>query len=85
MEGFVQSSVEDGIAVFSLGSMIKNLTRERRNTIASALGQIPQKILWRYGGEKPDTLAPNTRVYDWIPQNDLLGKVFSLDIVQARL
>ncbi|KAJ8346345.1 hypothetical protein SKAU_G00277460 [Synaphobranchus kaupii] len=73
MEGFVQSSGEDGIAVFSLGSMIKNLTRERRNTIASALGQIPQKILWRYGGEKPDTLAPNTRVYDWIPQNDLLG------------
>ncbi|KAJ8338922.1 hypothetical protein SKAU_G00357080 [Synaphobranchus kaupii] len=73
MEGFVQSSGEDGIAVFSLGSMIKNLSRERRNTIASALGQIPQKILWRYGGEKPDTLAPNTRVYDWIPQNDLLG------------
>ncbi|KAJ8339108.1 hypothetical protein SKAU_G00358940 [Synaphobranchus kaupii] len=73
MEGFVQSSGEDGIVVFSLGSMIKNLTRERRNTIASALGQIPQKILWRYSGEKPDTLAPNTRVYDWIPQNDLLG------------
>ncbi|KAJ8339107.1 hypothetical protein SKAU_G00358930 [Synaphobranchus kaupii] len=73
LEGFVQSSGEDGIVVFSLGSMIKNLTRERRNTIASALGQIPQKILWSYSGEKPDTLAPNTRVYDWIPQNDLLG------------
>ncbi|XP_053474667.1 UDP-glucuronosyltransferase 2A2 isoform X2 [Ictalurus furcatus] len=73
MEDFVQSSGDDGIVVFSLGSMIKNLTKERANTIASALGQIPQKVLWRYIGEKPETLAPNTRLYDWIPQNDLLG------------
>ncbi|KAK6323122.1 hypothetical protein J4Q44_G00054610 [Coregonus suidteri] len=73
MEEFVQSSGDDGIVVFSLGSMIKNLTKERGNTIATALGQIPQKVLWRYSGEKPETLAPNTRVYDWIPQNDLLG------------
>ncbi|XP_053341232.1 UDP-glucuronosyltransferase 2C1-like [Clarias gariepinus] len=73
MEEFVQSSGDDGIVVFSLGSLIKNLTKERANTIASALGQIPQKVLWRYAGEKPETLAPNTRIYDWIPQNDLLG------------
>ncbi|KAM9440738.1 UDP-glucuronosyltransferase 2C1-like isoform 1-T1 [Clarias gariepinus] len=73
MEEFVQSSGDDGIVVFSLGSMVKNLTKERANTIASALGQIPQKVLWRYAGEKPETLAPNTRIFDWIPQNDLLG------------
>ncbi|XP_062410398.1 UDP-glucuronosyltransferase 2C1-like isoform X6 [Sardina pilchardus] len=73
MEAFVQSSGDDGIVVFSLGSMIKNLTMERANTIASALGQIPQKVLWRYSGAKPETLAPNTRLYDWLPQNDLLG------------
>ncbi|XP_067113986.1 UDP-glucuronosyltransferase 2C1-like isoform X2 [Osmerus mordax] len=73
IEEFVQSSGDDGIVVFSLGSMIKNLTKERGNTIATALGQIPQKVLWRYSGEKPDTIAPNTRLYDWIPQNDLLG------------
>ncbi|KAI4898943.1 hypothetical protein NFI96_026272, partial [Prochilodus magdalenae] len=73
MEEFVQSSGDHGIVVFSLGSMVKNLTKERANTIASALGQIPQKVIWRYSGDKPDTLAPNTRLYDWIPQNDLLG------------
>ncbi|XP_066567100.1 UDP-glucuronosyltransferase 2A1-like isoform X3 [Amia ocellicauda] len=73
MEEFVQRSGDDGIVVFSLGSMIKNLTSEKANMIASALGQIKQKVLWRYSGKKPDTLAPNTRVYDWIPQNDLLG------------
>ncbi|KAF5926799.1 hypothetical protein HPG69_001429, partial [Diceros bicornis minor] len=30
-------------------------------------------VLWRYAGKKPDTLGPNTRLYEWIPQNDLLG------------
>ncbi|KAM8801682.1 UDP-glucuronosyltransferase 2A3 isoform 2-T2 [Rhynchonycteris naso] len=73
MEEFVQSSGKHGIVVFSLGSMVKNLTEEKANRIASALAQIPQKVLWRYGGEKPATLGDNTRLYDWIPQNDLLG------------
>lgn len=44
MEDFVQSSGDNGIVVFSLGSMVKNLTKDRANTIASALGQIPQKV-----------------------------------------
>lgn len=35
---------------------------------------LPQ-VLWRYKGKKPATLAANTRLYDWIPQNDLLGKI----------
>uniref|UniRef100_A0A671FAZ6 UDP-glucuronosyltransferase n=1 Tax=Rhinolophus ferrumequinum TaxID=59479 RepID=A0A671FAZ6_RHIFE len=73
MEEFVQSSGEYGIVVFSLGSMVKNLTEEKANLIASALAQIPQKVLWRYTGKKPATLGANTRLYDWIPQNDLLG------------
>ncbi|XP_030647791.1 UDP-glucuronosyltransferase 2A3 isoform X8 [Chanos chanos] len=73
IEEFVESSGDDGVVVFSLGSMIRNMTKARANVIASALGQIPQKVLWRYSGEKPETLAPNTRLYDWIPQNDLLG------------
>ncbi|XP_067293683.1 UDP-glucuronosyltransferase 2A3-like isoform X2 [Pseudorasbora parva] len=31
------------------------------------------KVVWRYSGKTPETLAPNTKLYDWIPQNDLLG------------
>ncbi|XP_044536750.1 UDP-glucuronosyltransferase 2B31-like isoform X1 [Gracilinanus agilis] len=73
MEKFVQSSGDHGIVVFSLGSMVKNLTDEKSNVIAAALAQIPQKVLWRYKGKKPATLGPNTKTYDWIPQNDLLG------------
>nr|KAF6503337.1 hypothetical protein HJG59_019187 [Molossus molossus] len=44
MEEFAQSSGENGIVVFSLGSMVSNLTEETANVIASALAQIPQKI-----------------------------------------
>ncbi|XP_017747421.1 PREDICTED: UDP-glucuronosyltransferase 2B9-like, partial [Rhinopithecus bieti] len=74
MEEFVQSSGEHGVVVFTLGSMVTNMKKERANVIASALAQIPQKVLWRYDGNKPDTLGLNTRLYKWIPQNDLLGK-----------
>ncbi|CAH6886582.1 unknown_gene_3350 [Phodopus roborovskii] len=73
MEEFVQSSGEHGVVVFSLGSMVKNLTEEKACLIASALAQIPQKVLWRYKGKTPATLGSNTRLFDWIPQNDLLG------------
>ncbi|XP_052591886.1 UDP-glucuronosyltransferase 2B31-like isoform X2 [Peromyscus californicus insignis] len=73
IEDFVQSSGEQGIVVFSLGSMVGTLTEERANVIAAGLAQIPQKVLWRFEGKKPNTLGSNTRLYKWIPQNDLLG------------
>ncbi|XP_055153410.1 UDP-glucuronosyltransferase 2B30-like isoform X4 [Symphalangus syndactylus] len=73
MEEFVQSSGENGVVVFSLGSMVSNMSEERANVIASALAKIPQKVLWRFDGNKPDTLGLNTQLYKWIPQNDLLG------------
>ncbi|XP_008071632.1 UDP-glucuronosyltransferase 2B17-like isoform X4 [Carlito syrichta] len=73
MEDFVQSSGENGIVVFSLGSMVSGLTEERANVIASTLAQLPQKVLWRFNGKKPHILGPNIRLYKCIPQNDLLG------------
>ncbi|XP_008582272.1 PREDICTED: UDP-glucuronosyltransferase 2B4-like isoform X5 [Galeopterus variegatus] len=72
MEDFAQSSGEHGVVVFTLGSMISNMPEERANVFASALAQIPQKVIWRFDGKKPDTLGANTRLYKWIPQNDLL-------------
>ncbi|KAM8939059.1 UDP-glucuronosyltransferase 2A2-like [Pelodytes ibericus] len=73
MEKIVQSSGDHGVVVFSLGSMVKNLSEERSNVIAAALSQLPQKVIWRYSGKKPADLGENTIVYEWIPQNDLLG------------
>ncbi|ELK35735.1 UDP-glucuronosyltransferase 2A3 [Myotis davidii] len=58
---------------YSEALVIQNLTEEKGNLIATALAQIPQKVLWRYKGKKPATLGANTQLYDWLPQNDLLG------------
>ncbi|XP_006896874.1 PREDICTED: UDP-glucuronosyltransferase 2B15-like isoform X1 [Elephantulus edwardii] len=73
IEEFVQSSGNHGIVVFTLGSMITNMSEDKANMIASALAQIPQKVLWRFNGKTPDTLGHNTQLYKWLPQNDLLG------------
>ncbi|XP_075799025.1 UDP-glucuronosyltransferase 2B17-like isoform X2 [Microtus pennsylvanicus] len=73
MEDFVQSSGEHGVVVFSLGSMVSHISEDKANAIAWALAKIPQKVLWRFEGKTPDTLGSNTRVYKWLPQNDLLG------------
>lgn len=44
-----------------------------------------EQVLWRYSGEKPETLGSNTRLYDWIPQNDLLGTLhFSFEGKQEQ-
>lgn len=44
MEEFVQSSGEHGVIVFTLGSMVHNLSDEKSNVIAKALSQLPQKV-----------------------------------------
>lgn len=73
LEDFMQSSGDAGVVVFTLGSMVNSISAEKANMIASGLAQIPQKVVWRYSGEKPQTLGDNTRILNWIPQNDLLG------------
>uniref|UniRef100_A0A8C2USC2 UDP-glucuronosyltransferase 2A3-like n=1 Tax=Chinchilla lanigera TaxID=34839 RepID=A0A8C2USC2_CHILA len=70
MEEFVQSSGEDGVVVFSLGSMVKNLTEEKANLIASAFAQIPQKYkenamrLSRIHHDQP--MKPLDRAVFWV-------------------
>uniref|UniRef100_H2RA40 Uncharacterized protein n=1 Tax=Pan troglodytes TaxID=9598 RepID=H2RA40_PANTR len=70
MEEFVQSSGENGIVVFSLGSMISNTSEESANMIASALAQIPQKYkenvmkLSRIHHDQP--VKPLDRAVFWI-------------------
>lgn len=40
----MQSSGDAGIIVASFGSMVTNLTMQHANIIATAFGQIPQKV-----------------------------------------
>lgn len=73
LEEFMQSSGDHGVVVMSLGTLIAGLPREVMEAIASAFARMPQKVVWRFIGERPSSLGNNTLLLQWIPQNDLLG------------
>lgn len=73
VEAFMQSSGEHGVVVMSLGTLVSALPREVTEAIAAAFAELPQKVVWKFVGEKPSTLGNNTMLAKWIPQNDLLG------------
>ncbi|CAN9506748.1 unnamed protein product [Ophioblennius macclurei] len=73
LEEFVQSSGDHGFIIMSLGTLVSELPADLSNEIAATFAKLPQKVIWRYKGQKPDALGNNTLLVDWLPQNDLLG------------
>ncbi|XP_063321627.1 UDP-glucuronosyltransferase 2B15-like [Pelmatolapia mariae] len=73
LEAFMQSSGDHGVVVMSLGTFISARPRKVTEAIAAAFAELPQKVIWRFVGEKPSSLGNNTLLLEWLPQNDLLG------------
>lgn len=73
LEEFVQTSGDHGVIIMTLGTLVGKLPTDITEEIAAAFAQLPQKVLWRYMGERPANLGNNTLIVDWLPQNDLLG------------
>ncbi len=73
LEDFVQGSGEHGVVVMTLGTLLGDLGPELSEIIASAFARLPQKVVWRHTGKKPNTLGNNTMLVKWLPQNDILG------------
>lgn len=73
LEAFMQSSGEHGVVVMSLGTIVSALPHEVTEAIAAAFAELPQKVMWKFVGEKPLALGNNTMLTKWMPQNDLLG------------
>ncbi|KAM9408782.1 UDP-glucuronosyltransferase 2A1-like isoform 2-T2 [Pholidichthys leucotaenia] len=73
LEDFVQSSGEHGVVIMSMGTFVSEFPADITNVIAAAFAKLPQKVIWRFKGDKPATLGNNTLLVDWIPQKDLLG------------
>lgn len=72
LTAWVEDAV-DGVVVVSFGAGVKYLSEELSTKLAAAVGRLPHKIIWRYFGKKPSGLGTNTKLMEWIPQNDLLG------------
>uniref|UniRef100_A0A3P9BIW5 Glucuronosyltransferase n=1 Tax=Maylandia zebra TaxID=106582 RepID=A0A3P9BIW5_9CICH len=73
LEDFVQSSGDHGFILMSLGTFVTELPSDITNEIAAAFAKLPQKVIWKYKGDRPANLGNNTLLVDWMPQNDLLG------------
>lgn len=73
LEAFMQSSGEHGVVVMSLGTLVSALPREVMEAIAAGFAELPQKVIWKFLGEKPQHLGNNTLLVKWLPQNDILG------------
>lgn len=73
LEQFVQSSGEHGVIIMTLGTLLGDLGSEYSEIFAKAFANLPQKVIWRHIGERPASLGSNTRLVEWMPQNDILG------------
>ncbi|KAJ8030023.1 UDP-glucuronosyltransferase 2C1 [Holothuria leucospilota] len=74
MEEFVQGSGDSGVIIFTLGSAVKGLFKEEIAEIfARVFSKLPQRVMWRHDAKPPSSLAENTKIFKWLPQNDLLG------------
>ncbi|XP_061532965.1 UDP-glucuronosyltransferase 2C1-like [Phycodurus eques] len=73
LEEFVQSSGSHGVVIMTLGTLIAKLPQDVSEEIAAAFAQLPQKVVWRYTGQKPTNLGNNTLLVNWLPQNDFLA------------
>ncbi|XP_077998682.1 UDP-glucuronosyltransferase 2C1-like [Glandiceps talaboti] len=75
LEDFVQSSGDDGIVIFSLGSYAVMDDGEHFRKFVMGLKKLPQKIIAKYDGDKPPAYVDTDKfkLLKWLPQNDLLG------------
>ncbi|XP_066282656.1 UDP-glucuronosyltransferase 1-2-like [Branchiostoma lanceolatum] len=73
LETFMRSSGDDGVVVVSFGAFMNSVPTQQAEVLATVFALLPQKVLWRHGGEKPASLGSNTKLMNWLPQNDLLG------------
>ncbi|KAM9792846.1 2-hydroxyacylsphingosine 1-beta-galactosyltransferase [Neosynchiropus ocellatus] len=74
-EAWVNDTAEHGFIVVSFGAGVKYLSHDIAHKLAGAFARLPQRVIWRFSGEPPSNLGNNTKLVDWMPQNDLLGHV----------
>ncbi|TRZ18660.1 hypothetical protein HGM15179_008413 [Zosterops borbonicus] len=73
LQAWVNGAHENGFVLVSFGAGVKYLSEDIANKLAQALARLPQRVIWRFSGNKPRNLGNNTKLIEWLPQNDLLG------------
>ncbi|XP_057646028.1 UDP-glucuronosyltransferase 3A1-like [Chionomys nivalis] len=77
LEDFISKFGDSGFVLVALGSVATlHQTKELIKEMNSAFARLPQGVLWTVKDAhwpKDVRLAPNVKIMDWIPQNDLLA------------
>ncbi|XP_072261865.1 2-hydroxyacylsphingosine 1-beta-galactosyltransferase [Pyxicephalus adspersus] len=73
LQKWVDGVDENGFVLVSFGAGVKYLSEDIAQKLAGALARLQQKVIWRFSGPKPKNLGNNTKLVEWLPQNDLLG------------
>lgn len=77
LEDFIGRYAEAGFIVVTLGSMVSSVPLEELlREMNAGFARVPQGVIWRYHPlQWPSTIepAPNVKLVEWLPQNDLLG------------
>lgn len=65
----------DGVVYLSFGSVVKatQLPKYQVDMFIRQLGQIKQKVLWKWESDDLPSLPPNVMIDKWFPQMDILG------------
>ncbi|XP_034832850.1 UDP-glucosyltransferase 2 isoform X2 [Maniola hyperantus] len=76
LEDWISGAGAAGFVYVSMGSSVKTnkMPLSAHRLFIDALGRLPQRVLWKQDGEQNLTNIPsNIRLYNWLPQQDLLG------------
>ena len=73
LQHFLDNSTDQGVILFSFGSLMRTYDPRWRKLFIDALERLPYKVLWKYQGEKPDHIPSNVHLIDWMPQAKILG------------
>uniref|UniRef100_A0A8D0CDU6 2-hydroxyacylsphingosine 1-beta-galactosyltransferase n=1 Tax=Salvator merianae TaxID=96440 RepID=A0A8D0CDU6_SALMN len=73
LQTWVDGANENGFVLVSFGAGVKYLSDDIAYKLAHALARLPQRVIWRFSGTRPRNLGNNTKLIEWLPQNDLLG------------
>uniref|UniRef100_A0A673TGJ8 glucuronosyltransferase n=1 Tax=Suricata suricatta TaxID=37032 RepID=A0A673TGJ8_SURSU len=76
-ENFIAKFGDSGFVLVALGSMVSTFqTKDLLKEMNSAFARLSQGVIWKYKASywpKDVKLAPNVKIVDWLPQNDLLA------------
>lgn len=77
IEKFINES-KHGVVYFCMGSLLRGETfpPEKREAFLYAFSKIPQRVLWKWEGDVLPGKSDNIMISKWMPQRDILGKIF---------